>query len=269
MKVTSPDRLARLLHDRLAEAGDPGRAVTLARLLDTHLSYPVARAALGMAGKGEYDVALLGLLVDRSLLQVDPAVEAAARRELEGTEPGLGFARSLADRLLRLRRSTDAPESLEGETDVASLVDRLMDEPVETPTDDVDPPGPEAIEPAAEEAADVPVPVQTTPEPSEPISPAPEVEPGETEPASEIPASPAPETDANEPQAEPDPEQSAPSVPAPGPCWSCDAELPDRDGLKYCPHCGSDQEAPRCTACGDRLEPDWSFCPRCGRSLAP
>lgn len=243
MKVTSPDRLARLLHDRLAEAGDPGRAVTLARLLDTHLSYPVARAALGMAGKGEYDVALLGLLVDRSLLQVDPAVEAAARRELEGTEPGLGFAGALADRLLRLRRSADASESLEGESDVASLVDRLMDEPVESSTDDVDPPGPEEIEPAAEKAVDMPVPVQAAPEPSEPISPAPEVEP--------------------------DPEDRAPSVPAPGPCWSCDAELPDRDGLKYCPHCGSDQEAPRCTACGDRLEPGWAFCPRCGRALAP
>lgn len=252
MKVTSPDRLARLLHDRLAEAGDPGRAVTLARLLDTHLSYPVARAALGMAGKGEYDVALLGLLVDRSLLQVDPAVEAAARRELEGTEPGLGFAGALADRLLRLRRSAETPEAVVAETDVASLVDRLMEEPAEPPTDDPPPPGPEESESGPAEAPDVPGPVQTAPEPSEP-------------------GSPPLETDVSEPQVEsepePDPEESAPSVSSPGPCWSCDEALPIRDGLRYCPHCGSDQEAPRCTACGDRLEPGWSFCPRCGREL--
>ena len=103
MKVTSPRTLARLLLDRLATAGDPGRALTLAQLLDDHLAYSYVRAELGLAGKGEYDVAILGLLADRTLLQVDPALEAAARRELETPEPALAFADALSERLLRLR----------------------------------------------------------------------------------------------------------------------------------------------------------------------
>ena len=111
MKVTSPQTLARLLFDRLAETGDPKRAVTLAQLLDDHLAYARVRPELQLAGKGEYDVGILGLLADRTLLQADPALEAAARRELEGPEPGLTFAEALAERLLRLRHpgSTGRP----------------------------------------------------------------------------------------------------------------------------------------------------------------
>lgn len=250
MKVTSPDRLARLLHDRLAEAGDPGRAVTLARLLDTHLSYATVRAALGMAGKGEYDVALLGLLIDRSLLQVDPAVEAAARRELEGTEPGLGFAPALADRLLRLRRAEDASEPADDDTGAAPTVDRPVEEPVETRAEDPDPIEAEGNEPTYAEA------------------PPRDEESTVTEPAeAEDPASGPHASTVTVPPPEPEADEVAQPDPAPRPCWSCHAGLPDREGLRFCPFCGSDQDIPRCTACGDRLETGWSFCPRCGRAL--
>jgi predicted RNA-binding Zn-ribbon protein involved in translation (DUF1610 family) len=47
-------------------------------------------------------------------------------------------------------------------------------------------------------------------------------------------------------------------------CWSCDLELPDRAGLRYCVFCGSDQLRPRCRECDEELEPEWRYCPTCG-----
>jgi predicted RNA-binding Zn-ribbon protein involved in translation (DUF1610 family) len=199
MKVTSPQSLARLLSDRLAAAGDPMRSVTLRQLLENHLAYARVRTELQMAGKGEYDVAILGLLADPTLLAVDPALEAAARRELDNPEPALAFAEALAERVLRLNPA-------EGESPAAPPVFELAVEP----------------EPAVAE-----------PEPA---------------------------------VAEPEPTVADPEVDSGG-CWACTKALPTRDGVRFCPHCGADQEVPRCSACGDRLEPDWTFCPRCGRPL--
>ncbi len=203
MNVTSPQILARLLSDRLATAGDPARSVTLRQLLEDHLAYAGIRAELQMAGKGEYDVAILGLLADRTLLAADPALEAAARRELENPEPVLGFAEALAERVLRLRCDEDLAADPE--------------------------PG----------VADLELGV-TEPEPGV----------ADLEPASD-----------RKPEAAEEPDLEA------GGCWACVKALPERDGVRYCPHCGADQEMPRCSACGDSLEPDWTFCPRCGRSL--
>ncbi|MFV1985634.1 MAG: zinc-ribbon domain-containing protein [Gemmatimonadota bacterium] len=235
MKVTPPQTLARLLSERLAAAGDPMRAVTLQRLLEDHLAYSRVRPELQMTGKGEYDVAILRLLADRTLLQVDPAVAAAARRELESPEPELAFADVLAERLVRLR----SPD------------DRL---PAEAGTEGGD----------EDEGEDVPVPSDTPAfelvSGDEPPEGPPAAEDGEPGPGPESPER------APEPDLAPQPE----SVPEPAPtgdCWACMETLPTRDVVRFCPHCGVDQEAPRCTACGDRLEPGWAFCPRCGRAL--
>jgi len=100
--VTSPEALVHLLSERLAEDGDPTRPVSLSELLNHHLSYPFVRARLGLAGKGEYDVAVLNLLADPTRLVVDPAIATAARRELATPEPALGFSAPLADRQLRV-----------------------------------------------------------------------------------------------------------------------------------------------------------------------
>jgi len=180
MELTSPEALARLLSVRLAEGGDPFRSIPLSEFLNHHLSYPYVRAALGLAGKGEYDVAVLRLLTDPTRLEVDPAVSAAAQGELATPEPALGFSGPLADRLLRIRAGGPREES-------------------------VDPEEPEQSE-------------------------------------------------------EPSPD----SVPG---CWECDVPLPQREGVRYCPRCGADQEAPRCADCGELVEPDWSYCSRCGCAL--
>lgn len=61
----------------------------------------------------------------------------------------------------------------------------------------------------------------------------------------------------------PEPGQ-APDAAARGACRACGGEVPDRDGLRFCPWCGEDLTASRCGDCGEELEPDWSYCPACG-----
>ncbi|MDX1394225.1 MAG: zinc ribbon domain-containing protein [Gemmatimonadota bacterium] len=281
MKVTSPRTLARLLLDRLTTAGDPGRALTLAQLLDDHLAYSRVRSELGLAGKGEYDVAILGLLADRTLLQADPALEAAARRELESPEPALAFADALSERLLRLRNPTlpeeparpgedgDPGDESTADVDASVEVDPSVGDDASV-TDDArggddapagegasgreDPPGDRGRQGDGRDEL-----------------------PGVRRPAWEVPATaddPEPDdlggmSDPVETVAPPPLRPAPPEPAAPAPraaCRSCGEDLPGRDGFRYCPYCGQDQVVPRCTACGETLEPRWSFCPRCGRT---
>jgi hypothetical protein len=50
----------------------------------------------------------------------------------------------------------------------------------------------------------------------------------------------------------------------PSRCGFCDSELPAQRRVRYCPFCGADQSTRPCTACGEALEPGWSFCVGCG-----
>jgi predicted RNA-binding Zn-ribbon protein involved in translation (DUF1610 family) len=50
-------------------------------------------------------------------------------------------------------------------------------------------------------------------------------------------------------------------------CRSCDASLPNRSGLRFCPQCGADQEHWPCPACGEEVERGWSYCALCGKML--
>ncbi|MDH3733463.1 MAG: zinc ribbon domain-containing protein [Gemmatimonadota bacterium] len=266
MKVASPNSLARLLQEQLAAQGDPSRAVTLSQLLEVHLSYAVVRGALGLAGKGEYDVALLGLLVDRSLLQVDPAVEAAAKRELEKAEPGLAFAGALADRLLRLRRDRDDAQGSNPAAGSLSVTepDEAEQPPASLPSHEI------SDEPA--ETGEGLVASESTAAPRERETPRSESTAELAEGDDSVVATPeeAPAFEPLEPAEVAKPparEPVEPSVSLPAACWTCSHELPARDGVRFCPHCGSDQEQPRCTACGEQVEHAWSFCPRCGRAL--
>lgn len=47
-------------------------------------------------------------------------------------------------------------------------------------------------------------------------------------------------------------------------CAWCQAPLPARSGLKFCPFCGADVRVVPCSGCGEELEPDWRFCIACG-----
>jgi hypothetical protein len=65
-----------------------------------------------------------------------------------------------------------------------------------------------------------------------------------------------------EPEGEPD------APPVAGACRWCRAELPRRDSLRFCPHCGTDVHLVPCVTCGEELEADWRFCVACGTEVA-
>lgn len=237
-----------MLAERLAESGEPGRAVTVAQLVERILPYPLVRERLGLAGKAEYDLAVLRLLTDRVLLQLDPALHEAATKELDQAEPDLRPLEKLSESLLRVRH----PRRIAGPMDAGGAGVASGDAGPEGASEEPA----AASEPQAEpETALEPDPVAES-EPEEAVEPGPTAEP-EPEPV----VTP-------EPVVAPEP-VPPPVAGPPGPteCWSCSTRLPARDGVRFCPECGVDQQADRCVSCGDRLEPGWSFCPRCGRAL--
>ncbi len=287
MKVASPSALARILHRRLSETGDPGRAITLGELLHAMLPYATVRGPLGLASKAEYDLALLGLLHSRELLQIDPVVLDGVARALEAPEPDLEFSDALADSLLRLRLPRAIEEAARESTEAGDPT-----------TTDAQAESADAREETAQSGADSPAEVSAPP-PSSAI-PSPADVPGLARPPAERglvsrahePARSAERAaggisasdlsavrissltpprvrgagDAPAPSPAGDPADVRRPAPAQG-CRSCGESLPDRGGVLYCPRCGAPQRDRRCTVCGDRVERDWRYCVRCGRDL--
>ena len=54
------------------------------------------------------------------------------------------------------------------------------------------------------------------------------------------------------------------AAPSDGACRWCSESLPTRAPLNFCPFCGTDQNLVPCVACGEEIEPGWSFCAACG-----
>ncbi|TVR64948.1 MAG: hypothetical protein EA422_05250 [Gemmatimonadales bacterium] len=50
-------------------------------------------------------------------------------------------------------------------------------------------------------------------------------------------------------------------------CPECQAELPDRDNLRFCPFCGANVFLLPCGACGEVLERGWNYCVACGTGV--
>ncbi len=50
----------------------------------------------------------------------------------------------------------------------------------------------------------------------------------------------------------------------PSSCQWCKGELPEREGIKFCPFCGSNLGIALCAACGEEIETLWRFCIACG-----
>jgi hypothetical protein len=83
---------------------------------------------------------------------------------------------------------------------------------------------------------------------------------------------PEPETEANRPPVFLLDRESPLPEPAPSPasfadlirCRSCNKSLPGHRPVVFCPWCGRPVGAASCGRCGDELEEDWRFCPRCG-----
>lgn len=50
-------------------------------------------------------------------------------------------------------------------------------------------------------------------------------------------------------------------------CPECDAELPERENLRFCPFCGTNVFLLPCRSCGEVLERGWNYCLACGTAV--
>lgn len=108
--------MASLLANRMVQAGHQASAISVAELHRVLLPYHECRDRLGLASKGEYDVALLELLADPGLIQIDQDLAQAVRRELTTPEPGLAVLKNFAAAKLKLRSEVARPDRVEPET---------------------------------------------------------------------------------------------------------------------------------------------------------
>jgi predicted RNA-binding Zn-ribbon protein involved in translation (DUF1610 family) len=230
------DGMKGLLSERLAEEGmAPEVPVSVAELHRRLLPYSLCRDRLGFASKGEYDMGFLRLLADSGLHVPEAALLDAVRNELESPEPGLALLQRFAASEVRLRaRQSDAKGKGRGK---AAAEEPPRGQPIET--------GPPIASletgrsrgdflPGLDDPLLVP----------------------QDESADALGRAPARTA------------SFAEAAAAPGtPCRSCRAALPDRSGVRFCPHCGADQERWPCPACGEEVERGWSYCALCGKML--
>lgn len=234
--MTQIPALTALIQRRLARDGlAPDAPIAVAELHRRLVPYALCREALGLATKAEYDLALLQLLDDAGVEVEEKALREAVRRELESPEPGLAILQRFAASEIRM-----------------AVPDSIMTEETEARRSEVVP-GPPPADHESERMPQDRIPglddLEFRPETA-------------STPLPEVPASAQAFTAF---ECRVDHEMGESSEPAAGGCRSCGAELPARDGLRFCPACGANQDRWPCPACGETVERGWRFCAMCGK----
>lgn len=233
---------------------------TVAEIYQNLVPYGSHRDRIGVEMNGDYEDALIRLLAGEGgylILDSEHALQ-NLQKELEAPNPNTGLYREFAAVDVRLNQAyldlsaaamdplPDLAQELETE-DPVRLDELAPDAANPTPEDlGIVPPGVDIFDSANGEAASRAQPTfMPDPEPSRtPLAP----EFVEEEPPAP-PAAAAPDSDGDE---------------GPGSCAWCKGALPDRDGVNFCPHCGTDVTLVPCAACGAEIEAGWSFCVACG-----
>lgn len=253
---------------------------TVAEIYQTLVPYRTHRDRIGVEMNGDYEDALLRLLSGEGqllVLESDSATE-QIQRELRTTNPNTGLYREFAALGVRLNPETlpdDLP--LPGEETVASLFEESMEPEGEEDTDPLagamylvedDPP-----EESSNEEAPVETDISWDEEPETQAAPAVTFE--LDAPPAQTPAltpSPAPEETPMDDDfvalVRGGGDGPTPSAPPPSECPDCTRSLPAREGLRFCPFCGTNVFVTACGECGEVLERDWAFCVACGTSTS-
>lgn len=243
---------------------------TVAEIYQNLVPYGSHRERIGVEMNGDYEEALIRLLAGEGgylILDSEPALR-ELRAELEVSNPNTGLYREFAAVDVRLNQAyldlsaaaidqlPDLVEELEAEDPVGMAelapseetataeqmgivspgVDIFADQP---DRDDVDPP---------------PVRDDTRAGGRPPLAPE----------YVTTPAAKRAPSDASTSEPTPTPEASGPTSAGDGACAWCRAELPSREGVNFCPFCGTDLKLVPCPACGEEVEPGWRFCATCG-----
>lgn len=234
---------------------------TVAEIYQNLVPYRSHRDVIGVEMNGDYEDALLRLLAgqgDFLFLESDVA-RREIQEELQTGNPNTGLFRDFAAADVRLNPSkidfegpvlyeeSKIDDSGEGEAVFEDL--GVSQDPQEIELTDgvgAESPGDLIIEPvgvfASTEVDDVVAEPPSDPEEhaGDPLDDGPRVEDAEV-------ATPAP------------PDGATPST-----CQWCKGELPEREGIKFCPFCGSNLGLAPCAACGEEIETQWRFCIVCG-----
>ncbi len=246
---------------------DVDRSFTVAEIYQDLVPYRTHRNVLGVAMNGDYEDVLLRLLGGEGeylILESDPA-RRKIRKELESSNPNTALFREFASADVRLN-----PAALNDVVPTVTVQDGAKGQGAAGAGD-----GPTA-ESHGEKGGDTPdvVPVthlapDATTE-GEALADQPET-PMDDETTARVwaiePAAQEGGTPAAAPPGPPPPTDSTPAA-ALDRCRWCSEDLPLRNGLNYCPHCGGDARLSPCSACGEALEPSWRYCVTCGTEVA-
>ncbi len=234
---------------------------TVAEIYQNLVPYRSHRDVIGVEMNGDYEDALLRLLAgegDYLFLESDVA-RREIREELQTGNPNTGLFRDFAAADVRLNPSKidfEGPvlyaESKAAESDEGEAVfedSGLSHEPEEFgPTDAVSVDAPQAEVDAADDQ-----------EPAFGFAEADDAEVDRSADAEEHGAD-----DGSGLEEVETPTSVASDGAAPSSCPWCKGELPEREGVKFCPHCGSNLGLVPCAACGAEIETSWRFCIVCG-----
>jgi RNA polymerase subunit RPABC4/transcription elongation factor Spt4 len=230
MQIAGPEALGPLLASRLGEEWDTGRSITVADLLATLLPYAHVRSALGLTMKGEYDLAILRLLLSEEHIRVDAELAEAVERELAAPEPGLDFLSELAEAEVEVRPEAWAQWSVGSTSDPGPGASTLESHAAETRSE-----GSLNGAPIVREWDQFEVAGEDT-----------------TDRLGQAAGEAWGEADRSATWRER--------------CRHCQRVLPERGDLQFCPYCGVGQADPTCANCDEQLERGWAYCPRCGKA---
>jgi len=257
---TSPalDRLHRVLVEEIGERRPEllDRSFTVAEIYQNLVPYRSHRDRIGVEMNADYEQALLELLAgegDYLVLESRTALR-QIREELESLNPDTGIYRDFAAVDVHLNPER-LPDDVRARTAAGEATAREDATEAHAPLE----PDPEH-EPAGADAGGAGF--AFADEPPGPTS-------GEEGP---LPGGGTADAEGHDEEGAPGEadaegetgERSPAGADDDGACRWCRGELPDRDDLHFCPHCGSPVDRIPCPDCGAELDPEWRFCVACG-----
>lgn len=243
---------------------------TVAEIYQNLVPYGSHRERIGVEMNGDYEEALIRLLIGEGgylILDSEPALR-ELRAELEVSNPNTGLYREFAAVDVRLNQAyldlsaaaidqlPDLVEELEAEDPVGMAELAPSEETATAEQMGIASPGIDifADQPDRDDVDPTPVRDDTRAGGRPPLAPE----------YVTTPAAKGAPSDASTSEPTPTPEASGPTSAGEGACAWCRAELPSREGVNFCPFCGTDLKLVPCPACGEEVEPGWRFCATCG-----
>jgi len=230
------DRFIRVILDEIEQTASHhlDQPFTVAEIYQTLIPYRTHRDRLGVEMNGDYEDTLLRLLAGEGdfLVLESEAARTRIRHELSQSNPNTSIYREFA----AVGVSLNPEHALTQSTPASSLATKKasLQSSVEALGNGDTPGTPKTEEALASREKSTP---------------------------SHLP--PAPSGKEKRPSARPSKPQEGEKADVSS-CPGCAMDLPQRDTLRFCPHCGTNVLLAPCGQCGEILERSWKYCLSCG-----